>query len=549
MIKNLYIKNFVLIDELNLNFEEGFSSFTGETGAGKSILIDAISLLCAERASTSFIMKGKEEAIIEGTFDLSQEPLALAKLEQYGFSAEDQVTFTREIHAKGKGVARIDHRIVNLSLLKDVLENQIDIHGQRDNAYLLNVTTHRSLLDAYSKEDALLSKVKETYDTWQALENEKKSALNDTYNENDLEYFRYQIQEIEDADLTIGEDEALEEKEKQYQLIKDSFQKLNHIFSLYESNLSSDLYECNRLISSLKSNEEIDRIQTQFSDAYYSMEDAMESLLHIKDAMDLSEEEINEMEERLFLLQKLKRKYGKSIEDILTHKEQLEHQVDMYANKQMFLDRIDKKIRTAKEAYTKASETLSKSRKKHAKELDAAITVHLKELMLPNSRFETRITKSTPTKYGMDFVEFQVAMNAGEDLKPLQKTASGGEISRLMLGLKVIFTKLQGIQTVIFDEIDTGVSGPVATSIGHKMKELSDSCQVFAVTHLAPVAACADRQYFVHKEDKQNVTRTSVSLLDEEQRIEQLALISSGSITEASKSAARELLERSRQNG
>ncbi len=546
MIKNLYIKNFVLIDELSLDFEEGYSAFTGETGAGKSILIDAISILCAERASTSFIMKGKSEAIIEGTFDLSNDSHALSLLSEAGFDVSDSATFTREIHSNGKSTARIDHRIVTLSLMKDILKYQIDIHGQRDNAYLLNAGTHRVLLDSYIKRPEQLKQVQEAYEQWQLLETEKEKALNDTYNENDLEYFRYQIQEIEDAQLEIGEDIVLEEKEKQFQLVKDSYTKLNQIFSLYDS-VSNDLYDLNKLISSLKTNDEIEKIQTQFSEAYYSLEDSMDSLNKIKDAMDLSEDEINEMEERLFIIQKLKRKYGKSIEEIIEHKKSLEHQIDMYANKQEFLDRIDRKIQVSKKKYMDLAKDITKVRRDSGKKLDSEIMQNLSELMLPNARFQTVITTGKPNKYGIDNVEFQIAMNAGEDLKPLQKTASGGEISRLMLGLKVIFTHLQGIQTVIFDEIDTGVSGPVASSIGRKMKELSSCCQVFSVTHLAPVAAYADQQYLVHKDQDHELTRTTVSRLSDDERISQLALISSGSVTDASLSAAKELLERSQQ--
>ena len=258
----------------------------------------------------------------------------------------------------------------------------------------------------------------------------------------------------------------------------------------------------------------------------------------------MDEEEINEMEERLFAIQKLKRKYGNSIEQILSQQEQLKQQVQMFTHRKEFVEQIDKKIQTAYNLYQKNASKLSKIRQSRAKELDDAILINLHELMLPNACFKTVFTECNPSEHGNENVEFMISMNRGEDPKSLVKTASGGELSRLMLGLKVIFTKLQGIQTVIFDEIDTGVSGPVATAIGQKMKTLSNSCQVFAVTHLAQVAACADTHYFVSKEDKDNKTITYVTELDEKGRIDQLALISSGSITDISKKAAQELYRR-----
>ena len=289
----------------------------------------------------------------------------------------------------------------------------------------------------------------------------------------------------------------------------------------------------------------LDEIQNQFSDAYYSMTDALESLRQMKDEMDMSEDDINAMEERLFTIQKLKRKYGHDIPAILAKKDELQKQVDRFEHRQEFLEEINAKIRKAKQAYDKEDHILHDIRLRGIPHLNAQVNARLKELMLPNARFQVEMITGAPTNIGSDHVQFMVAMNAGEDLKPLAKTASGGELARLMLGLKVIFTHLQGIETVIFDEIDTGVSGKVAGSIGKEMKALSNDCQVFAVTHLAPVAAWADRQYLVAKHVKNDVTRTTVSLLDEAQRIDQLALIASGSLSDASRQAAKELLERS----
>ena len=544
MLKHLFIKNFVLIDELELDFHSGFSVFTGETGAGKSILIDAISLLSAERASTSFVMKGKEKAIIEGTFALRKDSHAARVLEEAGFEQDEEHTFTREISASGKTSARIDHRIVTLSLMRDCLKNEIDIHGQRDNAYLLNTANHVRLLDAYISQPEVCQAVRSAYEKYDALQKEKESALQDTYNESDLEFFRYQLNEIESASLQEGEEEALLEKEKQYKSVKESFERIQGILSLYDESVSSDLYEIHKNVSHLPSGETMDKIAQMTADSYYSLSEAMDLLRGMIEEMDLSEEEIDRMEERLYTIQKLKRKYGRSYQAIMEKKEELETQIERIAHRQEYLDQIDRKIAQALHEYEQKAAKLSSLRKKKAPELDHKAAALLKELMLDNADFHTEISEKEPSASGSDRVEFLIRMNKGEDLKPLSKTASGGEHSRLMLGLKVIFTKLQGIETVIFDEIDTGVSGPVATAIGRKMHQLSETSQVFSVTHLAQVAACADTHYFVLKKDDEARTRTSVSILDHDGIIHQLALIASGEATDTSLKAAEELYRR-----
>ena len=549
MIKNLFIQNFVLIQNLALDFHNGFSAFTGETGAGKSILIDAISMLCGNRANGSYVSHGKEKAIIEGTFDLSNDREAVTLLEESGFDINaEEVTFTREIQANGKSTVRIDHRIATLSLLRECLHNQIDIHGQRDNSYLLDTANHLHLLDEFLKDGPQLIEVRKKYQNYRELLNEKKKLETETFNEDDLEYYRYQMKEIEDADLKIGEDEQLEEKEKAYQSVRDSYEKMNHIFELYDESASDAMYQITKTASLLGGGEKIEHITSALNEAYYNFDDAIDSLKKLKDEMDLSDEEINEMEERLFEIQKMKRKYGHSISDILAKKDELQELVDSFVNRSRYLEEIDHKIFKAREEYDEAAEKLSKKRKENAHLLDEAISQHLKDLLLPNCQFRTVFTDhKDPSADGNETCEFHISMNKGETIKPLSKTASGGEISRLMLGLKAIFTSLQGIQTVIFDEIDTGVSGPVATAIGRKMKALSKNVQVFSVTHLAQVAACADYNYFVSKSDDADTTHTQVVLLNEEQTIQELAMISSGAVTDTSIKAAKELYERNHQ--
>ena len=545
MIRNLYIRNFVLIDEVNLEFEKGFSSFTGETGAGKSIMIDAISLLAAERASSSFVMKGKEKAVIEGTFDLSGDPYALSVLKEAGFEVSDDVTFTREILSSGKSSARIDHRIVPLSLLRETLKYEIDIHGQRDNAYLLNTASHERLLDEFLDDRDLLEQTKEAFDVYDRLKEEREQALTETYNENDLEFLNYQIDEIRSAKLQEGEEEELAAKEKQYRSMKSSLEKLTAVFELYDEQISGPFYELMKTVASMHT-EKADEISETVSDSYYSLNDAVEQLRDYYESYDFSEEEINAIEERLFEIQRLKRKYGRTVEIINEKADEMERQVEMITHRAEYLEKKNREVEAAYSAYLKKAQKLSDVRRKRSHELDELIRANLCDLMLENARFKTEITDRSASRTGIDRVEFLISMNKGEDLKPLSLTASGGELSRLMLGLKEIFTRLQGIQTVIFDEIDTGVSGPVATAIGRKMKSLAKDCQVFAVTHLAQVAACADMHYHVSKSSDDTNTRTEVHLMDPQEFTEQLALIASGEITKSSLAAAQELIERNR---
>lgn len=545
MIKHIYIKNFVLIEEAELDLQSGFSVFTGETGAGKSVLMDALSVLSADRASSSFVMSGKDKAVIEGTFDLSDDPHALSVLDEAGLECGDEVTFTREITSAGKSVSRIDRRIVTLSLMKDCLRDQIDIHGQRDTAYLLKVSSHIRLLDGFLKLDDLKKSVLESYSAWAQLLKEKEEALSSTYNENDAEYFMHQIREIDSASLREGEDEELAEKEKQYRAMRDSMEKFSRIRDLYD-NISDDLYTLCSLVESLDEDSGISQLQKRISDCYYDFTDAVEQLKDMQDSFDMSEEEINELQERIYTIQKLKRRYGHTIRDILDTRDELEEKVKQITHKQEYLQMIDQKIDKAYKTYFDYASKLSEKRRKNSSRLDKAVLADLHDLMLDNALFRTAVTDAKPSRDGIDRVEFMISMNKAEKLKPLAEVASGGELSRLMLGLKRIFTSLQGIRTVIFDEIDTGVSGPVASAIGRKMKSISADTQVIAVTHLAQVAAHADRHYLVSKSFDGKRTITNIQELDEEERISQLALIAAGEITDLSRKAAKELYERSR---
>ena len=546
MLKNLYIKNFVLIHEMTLDLQAGLSAFIGETGAGKSIFIDALGILAADRSSSSFVAKGAEKAIVEGTFCLGQDAHALRIMREAGLDVNDETVFTREINSQGKSTVRIDRRIVTLGLMKDVLRDQIDIHGQQDTQYLLSASRHLRLLDSFAGLDKEVGEVGALYRAYAALVKEKEEVLAQRYGRVEKEEIEYQIREIEQAHLKAEEEEELREKEKQYKAVKNSFERLQAIVQLYDEQLDEPLYMLDRQIGGLDSGTELLQARDAVRESLSTLNAQIEFIRGTLDDMNMTEEDVNLLQERLYVIQKLKHKYAQpSIAALLSFQESLEARRRQMEDREGYLAEMEEKIRAALAVYTEAAAALSRRRQNAAKALDEAVAGHLRDLFLPHARFKTSFTQGFPSAYGSDRVEFLISMNPGEDLKPLVKTASGGELSRLMLGLKAEFTHLQGIGTVVFDEIDTGVSGQVAGAIGQKMKEIAKTSQVLVVTHLAPVAACADRVYLVSKVQDRAHTETRVAQVEDEALIDQLALMFAGEINKQSQAAAKDLYVRS----
>ncbi len=543
MLRSLYLKNFVLIDEANLDFQAGLSVFTGETGAGKSILIDAIGLLCGDRLNVDYIRKSADKMIVEGAFEISSINGKLI-LEANGFADEEITVLTRELSLDGKSVNRCNGRVVPVSFLKELGSTVIDIHSQHDTQYLLNVKTHRSLLDQFGLHTDLSSATSDAYKIFFRLQDEFDELALSSLNPEDLGFLRYQIDEIDSAQLKLGEDDELENKQRAMMAFEKISTRLNAAVGLLEDEggILEKFHEVQKQVDGIKEMDEIQPIAGALEEIYYSLQDKSEALKEAFNRLYFDENELNLIQERLFLIAKLKRKYGRRIVDILQRKEEFETKVQRIENRAEVLDRLQSQIDKAHELFMKQASALREARLADALKLETEIKKQLVTLSLPNAEFAIVIGDASESVHGIDAVEFLISMNKGEDQKPLIKVASGGELSRLMLGLKVIFSGLQGIETVIFDEIDAGVSGRVASAIGIKMHELANTAQVFAVTHLGQVAACADTHYLVSKTSDAQRTHTLIQQLDDAGRIDALAGIANGSLTAVAKTAAEELL-------
>ncbi len=546
MLTNLYIKNFILIDELNIDFSDGFNVFTGETGAGKSIFIDGISCLVGSKLTSSVIKNGQDKAVIEGVFTVNDR--LSQKLKEAGYD-DDSFIVTREITKDGKSTIRLNQRVTTLSFVRDCLAQEVDIHCQHDNQYLLNDKYHLSLLDNYCQINDKLDELKSLYKSYKDIVKEYDKLNETTFNQSQLEIIKYQLNELEKLNLNDeNEDEHLQEQLKSISEIEKNQKTIEKIEDLFngDEGILSQLYEFTKLADNLNS---LDGIQDKIKDivdAYYNISDDYEQISRSLKQNSIDQDQVEELNQRLFDLQRAKRKYNTSLSGLIELKNDLVKQIESYDNKDFILNKLAKQKEEAYKKYEKEALKIRDIRKEKAKQLDQTIAEQLKDLSLPNAKFETVFSEDDPTDKGLDKVIFMISMNKGLPLQPLNKVASGGELSRLMLGLKVIFAKLQGTSLIIFDEIDTGVSGAVALNIGIKMANLAKSIQVFSVTHLPSVAACGQNHYLISKSSNEFTTTSNIHKLNEEERIEQLALMANASLTDNAKIAAKELLEKAR---
>lgn len=554
LLAELSIRNFAIIEQLSITFDDGLTVLTGETGAGKSIIIDAVQLLAGGRGSQEFIRHGEKKAELEGMFTIDDdEHPVFQRLEELGIETEDgTLILRRDINASGKTTCRVNGKLVTIAILREIGSQLIDIHGQHDNQELMQEKRHIHLLDQFAGETFLQS-YKNYIDIYDRYSKLKRKLM--TANENEqqvaqrIDLYSFQLREIDEAQLTIGEEEQLEEEKMKLQHYNRLFERLN---TAYES-ISGDMHALDWVGSAMSDLEDaasIDKELTAQSElvanCFYVLQDTAHELKNKIDRMEFDPSRLSYVEDRLAQLLTLKRKYGATIEDILLYREKIAEDLDRLMNRDERLAQEQERfIQLQKDLEVEANE-LSIIRKEAAKHLEVAIMQQLKELHMDKSTFKVAVERKVANQFdlnGFDDVTFLISTNLGEPLKPLVKIASGGELSRIMLALKTIFSKHQGITSIIFDEVDTGVSGRVAQSIAERIAMIATNSQVLCISHLPQVAAMADHHFLIKKEVKKDRTTTSVCDITGIERTEELSRMLSGTeITPLTLQHAEELL-------
>ena len=539
MLKSLYVKNYAIIDELNIDFNSGFNVFTGETGAGKSIIVGALSFLIRGKADTSVIRTGQDKAIIEGIFSI--EDYMKDSLKENDIDFDDELIIRRVISKDGHNSIKINQCSVTLNYLVDLFDEHIDIHSQKDSQYLLNKKNHLSLLDRYCDNSDLLHEYKDKYSIYTKALSEYNELLNNTYNESELEYINFDYKELCDANLNVEEEITLQDKEKRYKSAEKYITTLTNSIGLFDED-NGVKQNLKLLIKELNlDDKDIEQTRSNIENLYYSLEDEVSKLRSILSSFTDDDLDINKIEERLYIYSKLKRKHGLDVQGLIGKQSELKDKIKFFENKDVVLkEKKDSVDKLYNECLTIANK-IHEIRSTKAKQLEKDIIKQTEDLMLNNVQFNVKIDKVDINANGIDNVEFYVSLNKGEDLKPLKDVASGGEISRLMLALKTIFTSLSDCVLAIFDEIDSGVSGKVGLAMGQKMKSISKNTQVLAITHLAPVAACGDAHYFIYKQDDSEASATHIKQLNKDEIINELASISSTDTSDKAIAAAKEL--------
>jgi DNA repair protein RecN (Recombination protein N) len=562
MLTEISIRNLAVIEQLRLTCVSGFLTMTGETGAGKSIVIDALSLIAGGRGSTELVRHGSEKAEIEALFEVGNDHPVWGTLQQLGIGADatEPLLIRREITTQGKSYARINGQLVNLSMLREIGDQLINLHGQHEHQALLKTEHHLEWLDAYG--GIIVSNHKrqyqETFNTYVSLKKEMselETGAGQALQMSDL--YRFQVEEISAAALVADEEEKLETEQRRLANAEKMVDAISQAYDgLYGSNkaLESIASSMNRIEHIKKYDEsELQPLLEQVQTAYYQIEDAAFQLRAYRDTLEFEPERLNQIEERLALIASLRRKYGSTIADILAHYEHISIELERLAHKDERLEELAKKLSVVQKQLTEEAIVLSSSRQETSVKLCKELERQLQDLNMERTRFAVSfapIDEQAPyvfTKSGIDHVEFQLSANPGEPLKSISKIASGGELSRIMLALKTIFAGIDQIPVLIFDEVDTGVSGRAAQAIAEKLANLSRNRQVFCVTHLPQVASMADAHYLIFKEVEANRTFTRIRHLDGDDRVTELARMLGGAqVTETTLNHAREMIQLAR---
>ena len=535
MISTLHIKNIGIIDEIMIDFSKGFNILTGETGAGKTLIIGALGIVAGGRFSKEMIRKGENHSFVEVSIYLPNHPKAV----------DGNIIISREIFENGRNTCKINGRLVTVNELKEFMNNIINIHGQNDNQNLLNKENHIKYLDKFLGKEFLSKKNEytELYNKYVDINRKLKENYGDEKEkQRKLDLLNYQVNEIKNASLKINEDEELEE---QRNLIINA-EKISK--SLNEADMQINENALNSISIAIKNLEKIEDINIKYQKTlsslksnYYDLQEIAIDLNHYNSDTSFEEKERDEIENRIDEINDLKRKYGNTIEEILNYKNEVEEEIDKIEN----LEEKNKELKTELTKVTveleKRAIELHETRQKYGIELETKINSELADLEMPNAKFKINIENTNFNKDGTDEIEFLITTNRGEDFKPLIKTASGGEMSRIMLAIKTVLSDVDEVPILIFDEIDTGISGKAGNAVGEKLKTISKNHQVIIVTHLASIAAKGDSNYYIYKEVEGDNTKTRIKNLNEQEVIEEIARIASGIVSEISLKHAMEL--------
>lgn len=546
MLKQLTINGFTLIAEANVPFHKGFTAITGETGAGKSVLLKALRMVCGDKAQTTMVRTGAEKAVVEGIFDIHDEPKVKEMLEELELDQDDELVIRREILENGKGRARINGSVVSLPDLQKLGEELIQMHGQSEQLLLRDTRTHAQMLDNYAGNDEILSDYSKQWNAWNAT----LAKISDTENKAkelaaQKDFLKFQYDELSKASLREGEEEELEEKVSVASKSETERNTLNEIQGLLgcENGLMDQLQILQSKLRSLAM--KIPKYESELT-ALDEVADPFESvckdLLRLSPARSLSPMEIDKANSRIALIQKLKRKYRTDVAGLIALTEQRREELSSLENLDADLEELNRELSRNKAELDRAAATLSEKRKTSALKFDEAVQGFLHNLGMPKATFKTSITAQAPTPNGCDRIEFLLAPNPGEGEKSLQKAVSGGELSRVLLAIKSVMADLDKVPLLIFDEVDSGISGEVGNSIGEALRNLGKHHQVLTITHLHQVASRAENQLSVAKREIDGRTFTSIKDLDHDGRVDELVRMLGGE-SETVREHAKQLLE------
>ena len=551
MLLEISIKNFAIIESISLNFEQGMTVLTGETGAGKSIIIDAMNMMLGARATTEVIRHGAPKAEIEGLFSIESNRALEEIFDEQGLELSDEIIIRREILQNGRSISRVNGQMVNLSVLRTIGQQLVDIHGQHDQEELMRPHRHIQMLDEFG--DASFFELKEAYQTsFDNYRRMRKQVLDIKKNQQEhkarIEMLEFQMAEIEAANLKAGEDIALNQERDKLLNHKHIADTLTNAYSMLDNEEFSSLANVRSAMNDMESLEEFDpeyrEISSSLSESYYVLEDITKRLESIIDDLDFDGNRLMQVESRLDLIHTITRKYGGSVDDVLEYFAKITDEYNLLTGNNLSSEDMEIELKKLEKKLVDLAGQVAQARHKIAKDLEAEIKQELQDLYMEKAEFQVRFSQGKFSREGNESVEFYISTNPGEDFKPLVKVASGGELSRLMLAIKSAFSRKEGKTSIVFDEVDTGVSGRVAQAIAQKIHKIGQHGQVLAISHLPQVIAIADYQFFIEKISNEHSTVSTVRLLTVEERIEEVAKMLAGeNVTEAALTQARELLQ------